>query len=247
MITPLTYLRPRASLVWSVGVHLSFGAVLLGSGVLVLRAAPAAGEPVVLSMARAEEPLIFVEPQPLEELESLEVLESDEPVLVEAPTVEPAFEDPRWNEAAAERLIVRPVERRALPDRQRRDFQPQQPLLETRMESELQPVESTPEVAAGQPEVTAPEPLLDHCPPPVYPARASSRRQSGIVQLIIDVDADGLVKAVSIEVSSGHAILDHAARKAVLGWRYRPALLAGEPIAHTVAKSIEFSLTGSRR
>lgn len=242
MFTPLTYLRPRASLLWSVGVHLSFGAVLLGSGVLVLRSAPAAGEPVVLSMARAKEPLISVEPQPREELESLEVLESQEPLLVEAPAPEPAFEDPRWNDAAPERLVVSPVERRALPDRKRQDFQPEQPPLEAQLERELQPVVPTPKVAAGQSEITAPVPLLDHCPPPVYPPRAANRQQSGIVQLLIDVDSSGIVQAVSVEVSSGHASLDQAARKAVLNWRYRPALLAGEPIARTITKSIEFSL-----
>ena len=81
-------------------------------------------------------------------------------------------------------------------------------------------------------------------PPPAYPPIAERRGLSGTVLLAIEVAASG-VTGVRIERSSGHDVLDEAARRAV-----RVALQAGvlpsRPTAATVNKPIEFTLPAGR-
>jgi protein TonB len=68
-------------------------------------------------------------------------------------------------------------------------------------------------------------------PPPLYPRAAIQRRLAGTVTLRIHVDADGLPLEVSVENSSGHAILDEAAITTVQKrWRFVPATRGGQPV-----------------
>jgi len=60
--------------------------------------------------------------------------------------------------------------------------------------------------------------------------------------MIVTIGADGRAQATQIIRSSGHAALDEAARRAVLGWRFRPALRNGEPVSGQVATNIRFTL-----
>ena len=60
--------------------------------------------------------------------------------------------------------------------------------------------------------------------PPGYPREAAARREEGDVGLIVDVAADGHAAAVQIASSSGYAVLDDAARRAVSRWHFRPAV-----------------------
>ncbi len=72
------------------------------------------------------------------------------------------------------------------------------------------------------------EALLLHRVMPVYPPVAIHARIGGRVQLHAIIGRDGAVN--SLEVTSGHPLLAHAALEAVRQWRYRPTLLGGEPV-----------------
>ncbi len=83
-------------------------------------------------------------------------------------------------------------------------------------------------------------PILQEGVAPAYPAAALRLRWRGTVQLILVIDEAGRVRSAQVKHSSGHAVLDEAALAAVRGWRYSPALRAGQPVAITVNKSITF-------
>ena len=87
---------------------------------------------------------------------------------------------------------------------------------------------------------SSPEPLEGLCVPPAYPQLAARRGWTGTVVLLVEVSADGSVNSVSVETTSGHALLDDAALRAVKGWRFAPARLAGVPATATVRKPIRF-------
>jgi protein TonB len=59
-------------------------------------------------------------------------------------------------------------------------------------------------------------------PPPPYPDSARRKRQEGTVVLLVEIDAEGLVLAVSIKASSGFSVLDTTAKKTVINWRFSP-------------------------
>lgn len=70
------------------------------------------------------------------------------------------------------------------------------------------------------------EPQLDagaRNPPPVYPRRARRLGQEGTVLLRVRVSASGRPIAVEVADSSGHPLLDEAARVAVAAWVFQPA------------------------
>lgn len=58
-------------------------------------------------------------------------------------------------------------------------------------------------------------------PPPGYPAAARSKREEGVVRLLVTVEASGMASAVSVQTSSGSASLDNAARDQInRRWRW---------------------------
>jgi len=67
-----------------------------------------------------------------------------------------------------------------------------------------------------------------YAPLPVYPPLARQLRISGVVRLNAIIGEDGTVE--QWRVISGHPMLVDAAVEAVSSWRYRPALLNGEPV-----------------
>lgn len=79
-------------------------------------------------------------------------------------------------------------------------------------------------------------------PVPVYPERARTRGWEGRVLLSVKVTADGRAASVIIAASSGHSILDRAARKAVKRWRFIPAMKAGVKSTSTVTVPVRFVL-----
>lgn len=87
---------------------------------------------------------------------------------------------------------------------------------------------------------SSPEPIEGLCVPPAYPILAARRGWTGTVVLLVEVSADGSVDQVTVETSSGYAILDDAAVRAVEQWRFAPAMLAGSPAQATVRKPIRF-------
>jgi protein TonB len=61
--------------------------------------------------------------------------------------------------------------------------------------------------------------------------------------LLVQVDADGGVASVSVATSSGHALLDRAAREAVESWRFEPGRRDGRAEARPLEVPIRFRLT----
>lgn len=81
-------------------------------------------------------------------------------------------------------------------------------------------------------------------PKPVYPLAARRRGIEGRVLLRVRVSAAGQPMSTDIEDSSGHRILDLAARDAVREWRFVPAHRGDEPVEAFALVPIRFSLSG---
>ena len=81
-----------------------------------------------------------------------------------------------------------------------------------------------------------------HNKEPNYPLEAVRRAQQGSVILLIHVSPDGLAQGVDVEQSSGFAALDDAARDAVEGWRFLPAVKDGQPVPFDMQLRVLFHL-----
>lgn len=73
---------------------------------------------------------------------------------------------------------------------------------------------------------------------PVYPASARSVHASGPVTMRATIGKDGRVQ--QIHVVSGNPLLARAATDAVQQWRYRPAMLDGQPVETETNITINF-------
>jgi protein TonB len=78
--------------------------------------------------------------------------------------------------------------------------------------------------------------------PPEYPLQAQQHGEQGDVLLSIHVLPNGTADSVSVTQSSGYAILDAAAAKAVWNWRFQPSTLSGRPVPSVIPYRIRFSL-----
>jgi TonB family protein len=74
--------------------------------------------------------------------------------------------------------------------------------------------------------------------PPEYPALAKAQHVSGRVQMDALIDASGNVSAV--KVLSGPTLLHRAASDAVKQWKYKPAVLDGQPTSMHLTVTVEF-------
>lgn len=81
-----------------------------------------------------------------------------------------------------------------------------------------------------------------HNPKPDYPSIAKSRGWQGKVMLRVQVSAEGLSDAVTVEHSSGHEMLDESAIEAVKKWRFIPAKRGETAVASSVIVPIIFTL-----
>jgi len=86
----------------------------------------------------------------------------------------------------------------------------------------------------------SPEPVLIHVVSPIYPVAARAKEIEGTVRLHVLIGKDGRVS--KIEVLSGPKPLQQAAVDAVKQWRYKPPLLAGEPVSIETVTDVVFSL-----
>jgi TonB family protein len=77
---------------------------------------------------------------------------------------------------------------------------------------------------------------------PVYPTLARQAHIQGEVVLDADISKEGSVDA--LRVISGHPLLISAAVNAVKGWRYKPYMLNGAPVAVNTHITVKFSLLG---
>ena len=74
--------------------------------------------------------------------------------------------------------------------------------------------------------------------PPVYPQLAKTQRIAGNVQIDALIDASGNV--ADVKVLSGPGVLHHAALEAVKQWKYKPAMLDGQPTSVHITISVQF-------
>lgn len=75
-----------------------------------------------------------------------------------------------------------------------------------------------------------------------YPRESLINHEQGTVILRVLVSADGLVQAVEIERTSGYIRLDRAARDAVKGWSFHPALRNGAAQSAWALVPVTFNL-----
>lgn len=104
--------------------------------------------------------------------------------------------------------------------------------------------EPAPEAVSAPPADTAPTALgyrsMRNVP---YPAIAARQKLEGTVMLRVLVGPDGVPQRIDIERSSGHTVLDRAARDAVMKWRFEPGTRNGQPFAAYGLVPIAFRLT----
>jgi periplasmic protein TonB len=74
--------------------------------------------------------------------------------------------------------------------------------------------------------------------PPVYPLMAKTEHISGAVQIDALIDTSGNV--AQLKVLSGPALLHRAALDAVKQWKYKPAMLDGQPTSMHLTVTVQF-------
>lgn len=77
---------------------------------------------------------------------------------------------------------------------------------------------------------------------PAYPYLARKRSLQGTVELLIQIDEQGLPAQITIASSSGYRLLDKAAEKAVWKWRFTPARQGDQAVAGELLVPIRFAL-----
>jgi protein TonB len=85
-------------------------------------------------------------------------------------------------------------------------------------------------------------PLYRENPPPGYPEMARQQGYEGVVLVAAEILADGRVGKAVVSKSSGYAILDQTAIKAVMTWKFEPAKKSGIPYKTWAELPIKFLL-----
>ncbi|MFM9885616.1 MAG: energy transducer TonB [Burkholderiales bacterium] len=80
-------------------------------------------------------------------------------------------------------------------------------------------------------------------PPPASPAAARRMRLEGLAVVRALISVEGRVETMKLEKTSGSDLLDDAAQRAVKSWRFVPARLGAETVAHWVDIPIQFRLS----
>ncbi len=83
-------------------------------------------------------------------------------------------------------------------------------------------------------------------PKPLYPLTAVRQGAQGRVLLLVEVLADGRAGRVTLEKTSGHAILDASAMNTVRLWQFMPAKKDGVFVTQTIRVPIDFNLKDNR-
>jgi periplasmic protein TonB len=89
-------------------------------------------------------------------------------------------------------------------------------------------------------------PLYRENPPPGYPEMARQQGYEGIVLVSAEILADGRVGKTVISKSSGYAILDQTAIKAVRAWKFEPAKKSGAPCKTWAELPIKFVINDNK-
>jgi protein TonB len=85
-------------------------------------------------------------------------------------------------------------------------------------------------------------PLYQSNPKPVYPPLARRRGQQGTVMLQVMVSENGRVEQVTLQRSSGFALLDKAALDTVKKWQFFPGTENDRPVTSKVLVPVHFIL-----
>jgi protein TonB len=124
------------------------------------------------------------------------------------------------------------------------------------------PAESPPAPAAEAPAAAEPAPAAAAPPPaaepalqpprhdlaylsnprPAYPPRSIELGEEGTVTLEVQVGADGTVRAVKLQRSSGYPRLDQAALRAVRRWQFAPSRRGDTPVDGIAIVPMPFTL-----
>lgn len=98
-----------------------------------------------------------------------------------------------------------------------------------------------PQAASGTvPALSNAYPLYRENPAPGYPELARQQGYEGVVLVAAEILADGRVGKALVSKSSGYAILDQSAIKAVKKWKFEPAKKAGVPYKTWAELPIKF-------
>ena len=92
---------------------------------------------------------------------------------------------------------------------------------------------------AGRNGVTVPEVI--YSPEPSFSDEARKAKEQGVVVLLLVVGQDGHTYDVRVRSSLGMG-LDEKAIEAVNRWRFRPAMLNGQPVATQIEVEVDFHL-----
>ncbi len=83
---------------------------------------------------------------------------------------------------------------------------------------------------------------VDKMPPPSYPKSAFEQRQVGVVNLRIEVDAQGHPTDVQVLSATNPGVFDAVSIAAARSWTYRPAVKNGKPVAGAVRIPITYAM-----
>ncbi|HIE0126177.1 TPA: M56 family metallopeptidase [Stenotrophomonas maltophilia] len=83
---------------------------------------------------------------------------------------------------------------------------------------------------------------VDKMPPPSYPKSAIEQRQVGVVNLRVEVDAQGRPADVQVLSATNPGVFDAVSVAAARSWTYRPAMKNGKPVAAAVRIPITFAM-----
>lgn len=131
-----------------------------------------------------------------------------------------------------------------------------------RFDQKRAPVASTPEEQAAKdapavPETEAAPPIQEkqvvvvlspqrdptQSPPPSYPRIARRYGWEGTAEYLVQINAQGRATSLALVKSSGHDVLDEAAKKAILSWIFHPGSENGLAVAGELLVPIRFHLT----
>lgn len=74
-------------------------------------------------------------------------------------------------------------------------------------------------------------PQQNTCTKPAYPAEALRNEWTGTTTITFLIGPDGLVKGARLVKSSGHVVLDDAAKDALSRCQFKAAMVDGKPVA----------------
>ncbi len=78
--------------------------------------------------------------------------------------------------------------------------------------------------------------------PPSYPRRARMMRIEGSVELIFTITTDGSVQDIEVLSSENGEHFEQAAIAALKRWRFRPRIVAGQPVEQRAIQNFDFKL-----